>query len=914
MQERRRIRLPDGMTRDQAPKLEQVVKAKYGSDFRLESIDLDEGLASFVRTVDVATVSSIKDTKLLEVILPDSWAVPSAGDKANASLAEQHPGYHLLRFEPHVKRAILARITDDVLATRAAVAEALGVKPWDVEVKRRRGGGFVLTRLPPRYTPSRHDAKLQEVAETKVPGGHPGWFARVDGQTLTGEIVPAELPTFPAVIPTDMSLLGRDPDRTRFGMKLPRPGEDAGVGAGVDWTASAAMLLGGTPGSGKRQPLTAPIPVPVSQRFPSGWARMGDLLPGDEVYTATGAATRVEWLSPIVERPTWRLTLADGQQVDADPDHLWPVSTFADRCAPQPAPAGRDAAIASRVKASREPLDVFALARLLGRPLDVVRAAIEDAALVPDPQGRYAPAEVWRALAPAQRAGAPAVRLATTAEIAADVSEGGALTGYALPLTGPIAGPRLAGVDPALLASQVAAGGRIAPAVLRACRAQREALLAAILRAAPTAVTPTGETVVSLPDGPGAGDVVELARSLGAWARAGAPGDGTGEVRLAPAGQGWNRVVAARRVGVTPGRCLRVADPAHLYLTGAFLPTHNTVTLNVMLADALASGSQCVVVDDPAKSVDFLWAKPYLRENGWGCGSDRAAVTALALAYEEGQRRARVLADKRIVNWLDMPDGERFTPLFIIVDELSALTVPDPVPKGVPKDSPVYMEIAEANFQKAMVNRYIGKIIAEERFVGVRIVLSTQVTNNSTGVSPSLKAKIGHKILQGSNPSPQARKQAFSDDTAVPSIPDNVRGGGKTAKGVGSAELEGQTPFVYKSVFATTQDYTDELERRHVPHNTTPDPTPSQIARYAQTLEDAGDVDDGPPASRFDEGGFGDPGGHIEELKGAAKANHDRAVEMAQHRVSTTGGRKPRDERLRSPEEAAHRLNVAGGR
>src|SRR5699024_1652907 len=120
-------------------------------------------------------------------------------------------------------------------------------------------------------------------------------------------------------------------------------------------------------------------------------------------------------------------------------------------------------------------------------------------------------------------------------------------------------------------------------------------------------------------------------------------------------------------------------------------------------------------------------------------------------------------------------------------------------------------EAVETNLLKVQLASLISKIVAEQRFVGMRMVLSTQVTNNNTGVPPSLKAKIGHKILQGVNPSKAARTQAFSDESAVPVVPENVKSGGAVARGVGVADLEGQAPAVYKSYFATTDDYRKRL-------------------------------------------------------------------------------------------------------
>ncbi|MEH0110699.1 cell division protein FtsK [Tersicoccus sp. MR15.9] len=262
-----------------------------------------------------------------------------------------------------------------------------------------------------------------------------------------------------------------------------------------------------------------------------------------------------------------------------------------------------------------------------------------------------------------------------------------------------------------------------------------------------------------------------------------------------------------------------------------------TVALSAIIADALSNGSALAIVDDVSKAIDFQWAKPFCRAGGWGCDSLEAGVATLGLIREEGARRARHLKELGINNWLDMPAGKRFQPILVIIDEVSALVVPDPVPKGIPKDHPLFMEIAERNLARAMIQSYMRKIIAELRFVGVRMVISTQATNANTGVDPGLRTLIGHKILQGVNPSRAARSQIFADETAVLGVPENVKAGGKRAKGVGVAALEAVSPAVYKSYFATTDDYQRALRRLGVAERESAAPTSAEIERHLPTLD-----------------------------------------------------------------------------
>lgn len=95
---------------------------------------------------------------------------------------------------------------------------------------------------------------------------------------------------------------------------------------------SPHLLVLGSSGSGKAQPLTARIPVPISERFPDGWALLGDLVPGDQVFDgADGSVRTIESLSEDIEDEVFVVTTSDGQKHEASSRHLWEVRTFEDR-------------------------------------------------------------------------------------------------------------------------------------------------------------------------------------------------------------------------------------------------------------------------------------------------------------------------------------------------------------------------------------------------------------------------------------------------------------------------------------------------------------------------------------------------------------------------------------------------------
>ncbi|MBG0738851.1 cell division protein FtsK [Paeniglutamicibacter antarcticus] len=301
-----------------------------------------------------------------------------------------------------------------------------------------------------------------------------------------------------------------------------------------------------------------------------------------------------------------------------------------------------------------------------------------------------------------------------------------------------------------------------------------------------------------------------------------------------------------------------------------------TVTLNAIIADSLSNGSALAIVDDVSKAIDFEWARPFCRQGGWGCDSLEASVGTLGLIRDEGARRSKVLKELGISNWLDMPDGRRFQPILVIIDEVSALVVPDPVPKGIPKDHPLFLEIGERNLARAMIQSYMRKIIAELRFVGVRMVISTQATNANTGVDPGLRTLIGHKILQGVNPSKAARSQIFADESAVLNVPENVKSGGKRAKGVGVAALEADAPAVYKSYYATTDDYQTALRKLGIEESSNAEPSSRDINKYLPTLGDESEATAArrgamkdPMAELMGDSGYDENG---RPLKGAALA------------------------------------------
>lgn len=267
-----------------------------------------------------------------------------------------------------------------------------------------------------------------------------------------------------------------------------------------------------------------------------------------------------------------------------------------------------------------------------------------------------------------------------------------------------------------------------------------------------------------------------------------------------------------------------------------------TVTLNALVTGALAGGCEVAVLDVVHKQVDFLWMRDFCRRGGWGCESLRHTVACITMLYKEGERRANVIAKHGVTKWTELPPSEQFPPILILIDEVTGLIQLDDVPKGLPKDHPLVTEAQQSNLLRQTLLGYMKKIAAEMRFVGLRLVLSSQVSSTNTGVPTSLRMNLGHKFLLGSNPTSNNRKLSLSDPTSVPEVPANVREDEKASRGVGVAEMEAQAPCVFKSYYASTDDYRKHLLSVGVKTRTDYSPTQSEINRYTPSLDEGVDV------------------------------------------------------------------------
>ena len=111
--------------------------------------------------------------------------------------------------------------------------------------------------------------------------------------------------------------------------KIAREARSAGVTLVLATQKLSAKMLDTIPGAGDLKALTldTKLPVPASDRFPTGWATNGELNVGDLVYTPDGHTTSiVGFTETVTDRDVFEVTFDDGQTVRTDAGHLWQAS------------------------------------------------------------------------------------------------------------------------------------------------------------------------------------------------------------------------------------------------------------------------------------------------------------------------------------------------------------------------------------------------------------------------------------------------------------------------------------------------------------------------------------------------------------------------------------------------------------
>ena len=329
-----------------------------------------------------------------------------------------------------------------------------------------------------------------------------------------------------------------------------------------------------------------------------------------------------------------------------------------------------------------------------------------------------------------------------------------------------------------------------------------------------------------------------------------------------PSSSSWSKIPIGRILGRTGGEdgpelTTDFAAAPHVQTSG-LTGAGKGVLLTTLMAGALSRGWQVAIVDAIKGGVDFVDLMPFVRPGGWA-DDLRSACAVLQIAYEEGQRRKGLIQRAGVQKWTQLDAGASLRPILVVVDELTSLVAPEPTPKGVSKDNPLAIEVAERNLFKAVILNTIAKIARELRFAGVSLAIGTQVASTSTGIPTELRANLGMKLLLGSKPTDNNRRLALSDPDAVPRVPTNVATDPNgAARGVGVFEIEGAEPGVVKVYWGEPANYATWLRAAGVPTTGRPRPTPAEIARYTPSI-DAGSGS----ASDSDSGSGSDAGSDV---------------------------------------------------
>lgn len=278
---------------------------------------------------------------------------------------------------------------------------------------------------------------------------------------------------------------------------------------------------------------------------------------------------------------------------------------------------------------------------------------------------------------------------------------------------------------------------------------------------------------------------------------------------LAPRGDEANEVIE-----------LRLEDHAHSQIGGTS-GSGKSVTLNSIVAGALAAGAELAIIDVPAKAVDYELWRPFVRKGGWGCESFEENAVVLQELHKEGKRRADVFKQYGAKKLTELPPDVMKTmpPVLIVCDEVTGLFAPaeEKAPKGLSSDHPLVIEAESMSTASSLIKQYVQKIAAELRFVGFKLILATQVASTATGIGTALRTNLGNKMLLGARATDGNRKLILADVTAAPEVPKHIQQAeGLTPKGVGVAELEAQRPAVFKSFYASEKDFIRELNKRGI--------------------------------------------------------------------------------------------------
>lgn len=238
-----------------------------------------------------------------------------------------------------------------------------------------------------------------------------------------------------------------------------------------------------------------------------------------------------------------------------------------------------------------------------------------------------------------------------------------------------------------------------------------------------------------------------------------------------------------------------------------------SVFTNVVLAEQIAQGVELTIVDTKSKSTDYFWCRPWV--TNWGCESIIQAAGCLnRLVWEmEHGERAKAWAENAWQSWYDIPDwAKRKFPIHVIViDEYASLVDKAQACKTPPNPEKIMPPIIEQMYEgyaEYLIRRDVIRILRLARFMGYRLILASQTVSQASGLPPNIRDLFTHRVAMGPNPSESLEKGVFHDLAGMPAVPSNIIDSG-VSKGVGRAELAGQTGRIFKTWWAGRDGHVD---------------------------------------------------------------------------------------------------------
>jgi len=287
----------------------------------------------------------------------------------------------------------------------------------------------------------------------------------------------------------------------------------------------------------------------------------------------------------------------------------------------------------------------------------------------------------------------------------------------------------------------------------------------------------------------------------------------------APKSGSWNRIYIGERLGTrdnpeTQPLFTDLDVNPHTLINGT-TNSGKSVLVFALITGALIGGWDLAIVDPEKEGIDFESFRPWVPYQRLATHLDRAE-SLLQEVLDELAKRTSVIRNSKKRKWTELPPGT-FRPLMVVIEEAASLLMLQPVPKGLDKENPRYIDVVESNAKRSAIQSMIYELLRKARFAGISIVLVSQTSKATNGIPPSMRELTSGRILTGSSPTVTQRDTALKDSKSVPFVPAWITSDNSVARGVGVYEFDGMPAGVFKSVYIDTDDIAAILTNAGVP-------------------------------------------------------------------------------------------------